>query len=310
VNNNNRNREKGVGLVIVAAACWSTSGVWVKIIVEASGISAIDLAFWRDLATFVVLLTGVSLIRPSLLRVNRRDLPLLALMGGIGMGVFHVLWNLSTLMNGAAIATILQYNSPIIVSVFAWLLWREPLTWRKILAVILALMGTVLVAWPNDTGGIQVSTPGLLVGLASAAAISIYSLAGKRLANTYNSWTVVTYVFAFATLALLPFAWFSRGEVVLSPIMLGAFAGFVFIPTIGGYFSYTLALQRLQASVAAIIATVEVLFVTIWAYLLLGEQLDSWKFMGMALVVLGVVLVSLPRRWRLRRPSRERAVSP
>ena len=221
------------------------------------------------------------------------------------MGVFHVLWNLSTLMNGAAIATVLQYNSPIIVSVFAWLLWREPLTWRKILAVIFALIGTALVAWPNNQGGIQVTGLGLLVGLASAAAISIYSLAGKRLANTYNSWTVVTYVFAFATLALLPFALFSRGEVSLSPLMLGAFAGFVFIPTIGGYFSYTLSLQRLQASVAAIIATVEVLFVAFLAYVLLGEQLDSWKFTGMALVVAGVVLVSLPRRWRLRRPGRE-----
>ncbi|HEY53968.1 MAG TPA: EamA family transporter [Caldilineae bacterium] len=309
MNNRDRSRGKGVGLVIIAAACWSTSGVWVKFIVEASGISAIDLAFWRDLATFVTLLAGVSLIRPSLLRVRVRDLPLLALMGGVGMGVFHVLWNLSTLKNGAAIATILQYNSPIIVSVFAWLLWRESLTWRKILAVLFALVGTILVAWPNDLGGIQVSTSGLLVGLASAAAFSIYTLAGKRLADTYNSWTVVTYVFAFATLALLPFALFSKGEVKVSPLMLGAFAGFVFIPTIGGYFAYTLSLQGLQASVAAIVATIEVLFVTIWAYLLLGEQLDSWKFVGMALVVAGVILVSLPRRYRLRRPGVERIVS-
>lgn len=306
--NSGRYREKGVGLVIVAAACWSTSGIWVNVIVDASGISAVDLAFWRDLATFVVLLAGVSLIKPSLLRVHRRDLPLLALMGGIGMGIFHMLWNLSTLMNGAAIATILQYNSPMIVSVAAWLLWREPLTWRKIMAVVLALSGTVLVAWPNDTGGVQVTTAGLLVGLASAAAISIYSLAGKRLANIYNSWTVITYVFAFAALALLPFTFFSQSEVIVSPLMLGAFAGFVFIPTIGGYLSYTLSLQRLQASVAAIIATIEVLFVTILAYFLLGEQLDRWKFMGMALVVLGVVLVSMPRKWRLRRPSRHGAV--
>ncbi len=309
VSNSSRNREKGVGLVIVAAACWSTSGIWVKVIVDASGISAIDLAFWRDLATFIVLLVGVSLIKPSLLRVNRRDLPLLALMGGIGMGIFHMLWNLSTLMNGAAIATILQYNSPMIVSVAAWFLWRESLTWRKIMAVVLALSGTVLVAWPNDTGGVQVTTTGLLVGLASAAAISIYSLAGKRLASTYNSWTVITYVFAFATLALLPFKLFSQGEVELSPLMLGALAGFVFIPTIGGYLSYTLSLQRLQASVASIIATIEVLFVTILAYLLLGEQLDSWKFVGMALVVFGVILVSIPRRRSISQASPEQAIS-
>jgi drug/metabolite transporter (DMT)-like permease len=84
----------------------------------------------------------------------------------------------------------------------------------------------------------------------------------------------------------------------------------VFIPTIGGYLTYTIALQRLQASVAAIIATVEVLFVTILAYVLLGEQLDSLKFVGMALVVVGVVLVSIRRQQRVRHAGQKPAALP
>ena len=277
---------------------------------EKSGISAIDLAFWRDFVTFLVLLTGVALIRPSLLRVKRRDLPWLFIMGAIGIGTFHALWNLSAMHNGAAIATVLQYIAPIFVTIAAWALWREPLTWRKISAVLLALVGVVLIAGPNANGGVEVTAIGLAAGVASAVAISLYSLVGKRLTGQYSAWTVVTYIFGFGTLTLLPVAWFTGSAWTLSADVLALFAGFVLVPTLGGFGSYTFGLPHLQASVAAIIATAEVLFAAIVAYFALGERLDTWQLLGMALVVVGVVLVSLPRRWRLRRPRRKSAVAP
>ena len=309
MNARERRRETGVAMVLAAAACWSTAGVWITFIVARSGISAIDLAFWRDLVTFVLLLAGVLLIRPGLLSVRRRDLPWLALMGAVGIGAFHALWNLSALLNGAAIATILQYNAPIIVTLSAWFVWREPLTLRKVLAILLALSGTILIAVPGAAGGMEVTMAGLLVGLASALSISVYSLVGKRLSGSYSPWTIVTYVFGFATLALLPFALFTGPEWTPSAPVLAAFAGFVLIPTIGGFSIYVMGLQRLQVSVAAIVATAEVLFASIWAYLLLGERLDSWQWLGMALVISGVFLVSLPRSWRMRALSRKRAAS-
>ena len=310
MNKNERTREKGIGLVLIAALCWSTSGVWIISVMEISGISAIDLAFWRDFVTFLILLTGVGVIRPSLLRVKRRDLPWLFIMGAIGIGTFHALWNLSAMLNGAAIATVLQYIAPVLVTIAAWALWREPLTWQKISAVFLTLIGVVLIAMPSAGGGMEVTAIGVVVGVASAVAISLYNLVGKRLTGQYSPWTVVTYMFGFGALTLFPFALFTGSTWTLSPAVLALFAGFVLVPTLGGFGSYTFGLPHLQASVAAIIATAEVLFAAIVAYFALGERLDTWQLLGMALVVAGVVLVSWPRRWRLRRPGRERAVSP
>jgi drug/metabolite transporter (DMT)-like permease len=79
---------KGIGLllVVLATVCWSTSGLFISLIVSGSGISPWGLAFWRDLGTFTCLLVGMLLLGSrERLRVKRRDLPWLAAMGAISI---------------------------------------------------------------------------------------------------------------------------------------------------------------------------------------------------------------------------------
>ena len=61
--------------VLVATATWGTSGIMVSYITTGSQITALSLAFWRDLSTFLVLYIGLRAIRPDWLRVRRQDLP-------------------------------------------------------------------------------------------------------------------------------------------------------------------------------------------------------------------------------------------
>jgi drug/metabolite transporter, DME family len=291
-----RQRAIGFLLVVLATASWSTSGILIRWTVGDGNFSAVSLAFWRDLTTFLVLLGGISLIKPGLLRVARKDLPWLAVMGMVSIGSFHVLWNMNVLLNGAAIATVLQSNAPIFVTLIAWMVWREPLTWRKGGAIGLALLGTVLISRFDLVGGMQLTVSGIIVGLLSAITYGTFSIFGKRLSGTYNMWTILLYVFGFATLTLLPF---QVGSSLPWPLPLEAglsFAVLILFPTIGGFGLYTLALKRLQASVAAITATTEVPFAAVLAFLLLSERLDGWQILGALLVVGGVVLLSLPQR--------------
>jgi drug/metabolite transporter (DMT)-like permease len=68
--------------VLFAAACWGTSGIFVTLIAADIEVSALALAFWRDITTFVVLLIGIELLRPTWLQVRRRDLWWLMALGG------------------------------------------------------------------------------------------------------------------------------------------------------------------------------------------------------------------------------------
>jgi drug/metabolite transporter, DME family len=285
----------GFILVVLATLSWSTSGIFINWVVGDGNFTAVSLAFWRDLTTFLVLFGGIALIKPGLLRVAKRDLPWLAVMGMVSIGSFHVLWNMNVLVNGAAIATVLQSNAPIFVTLIAWMVWREPLSWRKITAIILAVLGTVLISRLDQLGGMHLTVNGIVVGLLSAITYGTFSIFGKRLSGTYNMWTILVYVFGFATLTLLPF---QIGSSLPWPLPLEAgisFAVLILIPTIGGFGLYTLALKRLQASVAAITATTEVPFAAVLAFFLLSERLDVWQIMGALLVIGGVILLSLPQ---------------
>lgn len=291
-----RQRWLGLGLVTLAAFCWSTAGYFITASVAGSGISALGLAFWRVFFSCLTLFIAVAVLQPRALRVRPRDLPWLAGMGVLAVGTFQVLWILAILTNGASVSTVIQCNAPIVVTLLARLFWLEPLTWRKWAAIGLATVGTILVSGLTGAGALRITPVGLLVSLGSAITYAAITLFAKQLTGRYNPFVIHMYSFGFASLALLPF---QIGRPLPSQVDLGtavAFAGLVLLTTIGGYGAYTLALRRLQASVAAIVAMSEVPFAAFFGYVLLGERLGPWQIAGALAVIGGVVLLSGARR--------------
>jgi drug/metabolite transporter (DMT)-like permease len=283
----------GSGLVVLATLFWSTAGVFITMTVRGSGISALGLAFWRVFVAFLILAIAIGVLRPRVLRVHRRDLPWLAGMG-LAVGAFQVLWILAILTNGASVSTVIQCNAPIIVTLLAWVFWREPLTWRKWTAIALACLGTILVSGVSGAGNIRLTPVGLLLSLGSALTYAGITLFAKKLSGDYNPFVILMYSFGFAALALLPFQIGRPLPTQVSGAAIAAFAGLVLFTTIAGYGAYTLALRHLQASVASILAMSEVLFAAFFGYVLLGERMNGWQILGAVVIVAAVVLLTAP----------------
>lgn len=297
-------RLSGILLVISATICWSTSGIFINLITARSGLSAVGLAFWRDLFTSLVLLVGISILRPRLLKIKWKDLPWLMAMGAISIGVFHILWNLAVVQIGASLATVVQCNAPIFVTLMAYLVFKEPITVRKVIAVLLAAVGTVLVAGLFGDGTWKIEPLGLLIALGSAITYGSFSLFGKKLSGDYNAWTIMFYIFSFGTITLMLFQLRSPAPFPLEANILPWFSGLVMISTITGFALYTTGLQRLPASVASITATTEILFASIMAYIILHERMDGWQILGAVAIIAGVILVSLSKNNRGAREHR------
>jgi drug/metabolite transporter (DMT)-like permease len=281
-------------MVVAATVVWSTSGIFISLVVRNWDIGAVSLAFWRDLSTFTTLLVGITIARPTLLQVKRKDLPWLLAMGAISIGFFHVLWNTAVLLNGASVSTVIQCNAPIFVTVMAWIVFKEALTSRKIIAVALAVIGTVLISGILGMSAIQISSLGLVAALSSAIFYGSFSLFGKKLTSDYNPWTILLFIFGFASLTLLPFQLVNPSPFPYLAPALFYFTGLILITTISGFAIYITALTHMQASIAAITATSEVAFAAVFAYFILGERMDIWQILGAVLIVSGVILVSLP----------------
>ena len=289
----------GVFAVILATAAWGTSGVFVKFVGQSLPITALALAFWRDTFSFLILFLGLCIFKPEWLRINGQHLRWLVGLG-VSLGSFHVVWNLAVMVNGAAVATVQQAAMPAIVAVAAWFLWREPLTWIKGFAIALTFAGTVLISGLDVLGEAELSWGGLLIGMGVPLLYAAWSLFGKKVRESYNPLTLLTYGFGFGALVLLPLQVFTPQPWPIPPVSWLWFAGLVLIATLTGFSLYTFALGRLPASVASILAMVEIPFVTVYAYVLLDERLNCSQVIGAILVVVGVLL--LFHRKRAARP--------
>lgn len=292
------NHSKAVGYLamLIASACWGTSGIFVKFIVAHSNITALTLAFWRDMWSFIVLLTGIGLLRSAWLRVSWRDLPWLAAMGG-SLGIFHIFWNLGVLVNGAAVTTVQQAAVPAVVTIAARLIWRESLTWHKLLAIGLTFAGTVLASGLDVLGQTKLTASGFLIGIGIPFTYSSWMLFGKKVRAHYQSLTIMTYAFGFGALVLLPFQFFTPQPWPVPLSALFWFAGLISLATVFAFTIYTFGLGRLQASVASILTMSEIFFVFVYAYFLLNERMTISQSLGALLVISGVCWLSW-NRWQ------------
>ena len=297
----------GVVAVLAASAFWGTSGIFVKFVTVAGEVSALALAFWRDITAFAVLVTVLAILRPAWLRVPRAKLPWLIAMGAC-LGTFHVIWNLAVMLNGAAVATVQQAGMPAIVAVVAWLLWGESLTWQKIMAILLTFAGTVLVSGLDALGDAELSLEGLLVGLATPIMYAAWTLCAKKARGDHNPMTTMTYAFGIGALVLLPLQFFTEQPFPVSNEAIMWFAAFIGISTVFSFPLYTWGLGRLPASVASILVMSEIAFVALYAMVLLDERLSGSQLLGAILVIVGVLILSW--RGRARRKESEAPVAP
>ncbi len=285
----------GVLAVLVASACWGTSGIFVKLVTLEGEVSALALAFWRDLTTFTILVLLLAVLRPAWLRIRGTEIRWLVAMGA-SLGTFHVFWNLAVMLNGAAVATVQQAGMPAIVTVVAWLLWGESLTWKKVVAILLTFAGTVLVSGLDVLGEAQLSLGGLLIGMGTPITYALWTLFAKKAQGDHNPMTTVTYAFGVAALVLLPLQVFAEQPFPVSGTTLLWFGALIVFSTLMSFPTYTLGLRRLPASVVGILAMSEIAFVAFYAMVLMGERLSVSQMMGALLVICGVLILS----WRAR----------
>ncbi|HZY42056.1 MAG TPA: DMT family transporter [Anaerolineae bacterium] len=285
---------------------WSWTGIFISYLLKNYPLAPMTLAFWRDVIVTGSLFIGFALFRRSALRIAPHDRKFL-LLYGLSLTFMNVTWTWSVALNGAAVSTVLVYASPGITALAARVFFKERLSPIRIAAFISSLIGCVFVARANDPAQWNLNAGGILIGVLSAFSFTGYSLMGKAVSHRQiNSWTATLGAFAVAAVALLPIATLSLSGAEVgrtSLLSLGTHWGgwlilFVLavIPTIGGFGLYTASLGYLAAGTANLIATLEPVLTTIWAYILLHESLDPAQLLGGAFIIASVISLRLEEK--------------
>ncbi len=278
-------------LVLGAVLLWSTLGLIGKFLYS-MGAEPLFVVTFRVLFGLGVLGAVIGLVRPRLLCVPWEKIPGLALYGIVAVGANFAFFFLALRHTTVATAAVVANSYPAFVALLARLILGERLHGRKLLALGLTMAGVFLVAGGCEPGALRANLPGLGFALGNASCLAAYNLMGKRLIAQANPWTVMFYGFLFGGLFLTAL-WGSQGAVVpVLPVhgwlLIVAIAVF---PSILGYGLYLLALRRMEASRAAIVATLEPVLASLWAWLVLGERMTPGQILGGILVIAGVLLL-------------------
>ena len=311
-----RKLNRGYGLAFLSALTLAWTGIFISYLTRTYGIPALVLAYWREVFVVFTLLVALGVFRLAPLKVSRRQLGFLVLYG-VALAVFNSLWTLAVSLSGAAVATVLVYSSGAFTAILGWMIFRERLDAVKIAAVVLCLAGCVLVSGAADPSAWAVNALGIVTGILSGLLYAVYSLMGRGAAERkINPWTTIFYTFGFASfillaLNLLPLS-FIPGRAALPADMFWLGTqwkgwGILFLlaagPTVLGFGTYTMSLVHLPSSVANLIVTLEPVFTTLIAYLLLGEVMTGIQFIGSGLILLGVLFMRLQARWLERKAA-------
>ncbi len=300
------NLTRGYTMALLSAAILSTTAIFIRHLTQAFQMPALVLAFWRDGIVALTMLPILWLLRPALLKVDRRHLGFL-LAYGLMLSIFNSLWTLSVAINGAAVATVLVYCSAGFTVLLGWRLLNERLDPAKLIAVALSLGGCVLVANALDPAAWTANISGILAGVLSGLWYAIYSLMGRSAAQRgLNPWTTLLYTFAIASVFLLAYNLIPGGPLPGSAAapgdllwLGGSLAGWGILlllasgPTLAGFGLYNVSLSYLPSGIANLILTLEPPFTAVLAFFLFGERLDAVQIGGSLMIMAAVVLL----RW-------------
>ena len=152
---------------IIAGTCWGCSGVFVRFL-DGTGFDNITITFSR--VSIVVIMLGLAILvhDRSLFRVSLRHLPLLAMVGMAGYFFFNLCYNVAILKLSMSLATILLCTAPVFVILFSSILFREKITPIRVVCMLAALTGCVLMSGIVEAGGLKWSILGILMGVGTA----------------------------------------------------------------------------------------------------------------------------------------------
>ena len=275
-------------LYILSLVLFGTNGLYVARLSLSGG----EIVLFRTLIggpalTLLVLLRGGFALDE--LRAEFR----LLLCGGIALGLNWVaLFSAYRLLN-VSLATLIYYAGPMLVVLFAPLLFREKITPLRGAALVLVALGLLLVSGSIAAGGL--SLPGLLAAAASALFYAALIVFNKRIQRTSGLQTAaveldvalaVVFVYVLLTSGLPRPA---RAELPWL-LLLGL------VNTGLAYLLYFSGLQRLPAQSVALISYVDPVSALFFSALFLGERLTVPQLLGAVLIIGGAMLGELRRK--------------
>ncbi len=285
---------RGAWMVLAAGILWGTTGTAQAF--APSGATPLAIGAIR------LLVGGTALLILALVRrqLHPRGWPLWpTVMVLIGIALYQVCFFAAVARAGVAVGTIVAIGSaPMLTGVLGLAILGERPTLRWLLATLLAVGGcTLLVAGSGaageGAGTVQLDASGVLLALGAGASYALYTIASRQLLRVQPPDAVTAVAFFGGALLLGPLlffvdlSWLAQPSGLLVALHLGI------VTTALAYILYIRALRTVPSATAVTLALMEPLTAATLGVVVLGERLTLPAIVGIALLLAGLLVLTI-----------------
>ena len=289
------NSLKGTLLTVVAGIAWGLSGTSGQYLMV-HGISALLLTNLRLLiAGGILMLLAYATAKDRILAflTDRKSLLSLLLFALIGLFLNQFAYLTAIQETNAGTATVLQYVCPVGILIYSCIKDKVAPTLGEIVSIILAIGGTFLIATHGQLDQLSMTPSGLFWGLFSALTYAMYIILPIALIKKWGSSLVIGVGMVIAGLVALPFTGVLEANIPTSLDFLLAFASIILIGTVFAYTAFLKGASLIGPVKSSLLASIEPISAVFFAFLIMNEQFYPIDFLGMAMILIAVTLISL-----------------
>lgn len=226
---------------------------------------------------------------------SRRDAAQVVIFAICGLLFCQYAYLTAISYSNAGTATVLQYLGPVLIMILVCLRMRRLPTAREISAVILAVLGTFLLATHGNLSAMVLTKKGLAWGLIAAVSLACYTLLPARIIPKWGSMVVTGYgmLIGGAALACAIRIW----EIPVNLDMRGwlAVGGVAIVGTLIAYTLYLQGVGDIGPVKASMLSSIEPVSATLLSVFWLGSSFETIDLIGFVCIMATVFLLTRKR---------------
>ena len=285
----------GVAMAVVSSGVGGSAAAVTRYL--AAGADPIALATVRFGLGFLIVLPVAAAARIRWPRLQ--DWPSVAGLGVMFFAIAIVLYNVALSYTTAARGTLALSTLPLLTMVVGAAFGVEPLSYRKTLGVLVAMLGVAVALTAGVHGAPTGAWRGELIMLGTSLCMALYNVWSRPFIDRSSALGFLTVGMGAGAIALIVVGCFSGAFVTLSEFSTQEWLAGLYLGVGGGALAFVLwifALQRTTPTRVAVTMTVNPVSAAVVAMVLLNEPITYSFMLGLITVLAGIWIAASDSR--------------
>ena len=291
-----RKRPIAMVAVFIAATLFGFIGLCSRYFYNDCNLGPMEVTMIRVLVSSVAMLVVIGIFARNQLQIGLKNIPLMIAFGAFKMAsdvTFFFSQNTITL----CLSTLLQMTAPYYVMLLSLMLFKERLTFKKMMCMGIGTIGCILVTGILF-GELDIQVEGILSALLSGLFLGLFMICSK-FSNDRGIKPSASLFYAMLVADILTIPFCNVGDIVTAvsdPVGIGNALALGILMTLIPYYLFVWSTQHIEPTLAIIISVSEVVTAAIVGFIFFDEKLTVFGMIGMILIMMSVILMSVKFR--------------